>query len=256
MTRAIPAKALGQSGFRLGFPACTLYTDPYLSDQVAEVEGAEMKRQYPLPLRPEAVEDADWVLISHLHMDHCDLHTLVPLAQASPSCRFLAPNECIAAMEAAGIPAARLLRAPERWIELAPGLKLISVPAAHPTIERDAQGELRCVGYVLEHEGRRLYHAGDTSPAQEMIDALNRLAPIDTAFLPVNERNYYREARGIIGNMTVREAFRLAADLNVRTLVPMHWDMFTPNSVYLEEIRLLYDLMKPPFALSVYPERI
>jgi hypothetical protein len=36
----------------------------------------------------------------------------------------------------------------------------------------------------------------------------------------------------------------------------MHWDMFAPNSVYLEEIELLYRLMQPSFEMKVYPEVI
>jgi L-ascorbate metabolism protein UlaG (beta-lactamase superfamily) len=159
-------------------------------------------------------------------------------------------------MRAAGIAEARLVTAPEHWIALASGIRLTGVPAAHPTIERDQEGHLRFVGYVLECGGRRIYHAGDTSPASEMIARLSELAPIDTAFLPVNERNYYRQARGIVGNMTVREAFQLAADLKVRALVPMHWDMFAPNSVYPEEIRLLFELMNPPFEMLIHPEAI
>jgi hypothetical protein len=36
----------------------------------------------------------------------------------------------------------------------------------------------------------------------------------------------------------------------------MHWDMFAPNSVYLEEIQVVYRLMKPPFEMRIYPEQI
>jgi len=256
MSGNIHTKSLGQSGLRIGLPGCVIYIDPYLTDNVARVEGPEMARQFPLPMRPEDVDDADWVLVTHIHLDHCDLHSLVPIAQASPSCRFVCPNECIRALRAAGIADKRLVTAPEDWMDLASRVRVICVPAAHPTIERDDEGRLRFVGYVLESDGRRLYHAGDTSPAREMLEKLAGLAPIDTAFLPVNERNYYRESRGIIGNMTVREAFQLATDLKVRTLVPIHWDMFAPNSVYLEEIRLLYELIKPPFQMQIYPDRI
>lgn len=256
MPAAIAVKALGQSGFRLAFPGCVVYIDPYLSDHVERLEGREMARRFPLPMLPREVTDADWVLVTHAHLDHCDLETLVPVAQSSPACRFVCPGECGKALRAAGVAAARIVTAIETWIDLDARVRLISVPAAHPTIERDAEGNLRFVGYVLEFGGRRIYHAGDTSPAAEMIEKLAALAPVDVAFLPVNERNYYRESRGIIGNMTVREAFQLAADLGARTLVPMHWDMFAPNSVYLEEIRLLHDLMKPPFEMAIYPERI
>jgi hypothetical protein len=38
------------------------------------------------------------------------------------------------------------------------------------------------------------------------------LGPIDVAFLPMNERSFFRKRRGIIGNMSVREAFAMAAE--------------------------------------------
>ena len=238
------------------FPGSVIYVDPYLSDNVAHVEGPEMARQFPLAMRAEDVVDADWVLVTHIHLDHCDVHSLVPIAQGSPSCRFMCPDECATVLRAAGIDEARIATASETWAPLNPAVKVIAVPAAHPRVERDAKGNLRFIGYVLEYDGRRIYHAGDTSPAHEIIDKLETLLPIDTAFLPVNERNFYRELRGIIGNMSVREAFQLARELKVRTVVPMHWDMFSPNSVYVEEIRLLFELMKPPFEMRIYPDQI
>ena len=82
------------------------------------------------------------------------------------------------------------------------------------------------------------------------------MGSIDVAFIPVNERNFYREKRGIIGNMSVREAFQMAADIGVKTLVPTHWDMFAPNSVYKEELDLLYKLMRPPFEMRIDPQEL
>jgi L-ascorbate 6-phosphate lactonase len=252
----ITTRALGQSGYRMAFPETVVYVDPYLSDNVERIEGTAMRRLFPLPIIAETVRDADWVLITHIHLDHCDLHTLLPLGFASPQCRFLCPRDCVAGLTAAGIAQERILAAPESWITLGHDLRAVAVPAAHPTVERDDEGCLRFVGYVLEHAGRRFYHAGDTSPSKEIIGRLGELAPIDVAFLPVNERNYYRDVQGIIGNMTIREAFQLATDIGAKSLVPMHWDMFAPNSVYLEEIELLYRLIAPPFKLWVYPQRM
>ena len=252
----VPSEPLGQSGYKMSFPECVLYVDPYLSDHVEATEGPELRRLFPLPYLPGQVTDAQWVLVTHIHMDHCDLHSLLPIAKASPQCRFICPAECILVLETAGIPKERLVVAPENWIDLGMGTRLVAVPAAHPTIQRDETGNLRYVGYVIEHEGRRFYHAGDTSVEKKLIDRVLALAPFEVAFLPVNERNYYRESCGIIGNMTVREAFQLATDLSVQTLVPMHWDMFAPNSVYREEIELLYRLIKPPFDLRFYPESL
>jgi L-ascorbate metabolism protein UlaG (beta-lactamase superfamily) len=48
--------------------------------------------------------------------------------------------------------------------------------------------------------------------------------------LPINGRDFFRETEGnLVGNMDFREAARLAADLEVRALVPMHWELFPHN---------------------------
>lgn len=253
---SIVCRPLGQSGYKMTFNDCVLYVDPYLSDNVETTEGSELRRMFKLPFSPGQVTDADWILVTHAHIDHCDLYSLLPIAKASPQSKFVCPNECVRALIAAGIPEERLVVASETWMNIGMDTQLIAVPAAHPTIQRDEIGNLSCVGYVIEHQGRRFYHAGDTSVKKELIDRLNFLAPIEIAFLPVNECNYYRESRGIIGNMTVREAFQLATDLKVKALVPMHWDMFAPNCVYKEEIELLYRLIQPSFDLRFYPESI
>lgn len=252
----IPTQPLGQAGFRLQFDDTVVYIDPYLSDSVAELDGEDLQRLVPIPILPENVTDATWVLISHIHLDHCDPQTLIPLSCSSSECKFICPQEVGILLSELGISKSRIVAAPEEWMVLSSDLRLRAVPSAHPAIERDASGCLRCVGYVLEYQNRLIYHAGDTSPAVELIDALKNLGSIEVALLPVNEKNFYRDRRGIIGNMSVREAFQMAIDIDAATIVPMHWDMFQPNSVFLEEIELLYRLIAPPIKMLIRPEEI
>jgi L-ascorbate metabolism protein UlaG (beta-lactamase superfamily) len=56
--------------------------------------------------------------------------------------------------------------------------------------------------------------------------------------------------------MSVREAFQMAAELGATTLVPIHWDLFAPNSVFREELLLLYDLLRPPFRMMLNPANL
>jgi len=252
----IQVKPLGQSGFRLAFGKTIVYIDPYLSDRVRELEGEAMRRLTPVACAPEAIDDARYILISHMHLDHCDLATLLPISKASAHGTFICPNEVAQHLLQNGIPLEKIVVAGESWITLADDLTVLPVPAAHPKVERDPQGFFRCVGYVIEYCGRRIYHAGDTAPDDQLTRRLLELRPIESAFLPVNERNYYREKRGIVGNMSVREAFQLATDLGLKVVVPMHWDMFAPNSVYPEEIELMYRLIQPPFKLDLHPAEL
>ncbi len=254
--REIEALFLGQAGVRLRIGGLTIYVDPYLTDAVAERFGEALHRLVPSPLAPADVTDADWVLITHEHLDHLEPQTLREIARRSPGAQFVCPAPWIGALQECGIRRERILRAQEAWIPLAREVSVHPVPAAHPTIERDAEGELLRVGYVLQVDGRRIYHAGDTSPDEAIVRAVRAFEPIATALIPVNERNHYRERAGILGNMSVREAFAFCEELGARTLVPIHWDLFAPNSVLPEEITLLHGRLAPPFALRFAPETL
>lgn len=250
----IPVEMLGQSGCRLQFPGAIVYLDPYLSNSVQELDAPDLARQVPIACPPEEVTDADWVLITHEHIDHCDPHTLPKLARASPCARFVGPPPVAARLREWGIDPSRILLAEESWMPLADTLQVLAVPAAHPEIARDEQGQLACVGFLLDYAGQRVYLAGDTSARQEIIDALVAQGPVHTAFLPVNEHNFFRGRRGIIGNMSVREAFQLALEIGARQVVAVHWDMFAINAVAPGEIIHVHRQMKPRFNLLLRPK--
>jgi L-ascorbate metabolism protein UlaG (beta-lactamase superfamily) len=84
------------------------------------------------------------------------------------------------------------------------------------------------VGYVLELDGVRLYHAGDTLADEAIVRAVGALRP-DIALLPINGRDPDREGRGVVGNLSPDEAARLARDLSVALAIPMHFDTIRGN---------------------------
>ena len=254
MSNKIPVKHLGQSGWKISFPLVTVYIDPYLSNSVQELDSEDMSRLQPITLPPDTVTDANYVLITHDHLDHCDPFTLPSIAKHSPLAKFIGPWPVIQRLREWGIEGSRCILAQETWQTLAPEqLRIAVVPAAHLDIERDEKHRLTCIGFVIEYCDKRIYIAGDTRANKEVIDAVNAHAPIHTAVLPVNEHNYYREKRGIAGNMSIREAFQFAEDIKTKNLIPVHWDMFSINSAYPEEIMLLYRLIKPDFKINIKP---
>jgi len=93
-------------------------------------------------------------------------------------------------------------------------------------VEKNSCDEWKAVGYIIEYMGLKIYHAGDTSLCSEVISSLKKYNRIDIAMIPVNEINYMRDRQGIIGNMSVREAFYFAEQIGVKTMFPTHWDMF------------------------------
>jgi L-ascorbate metabolism protein UlaG (beta-lactamase superfamily) len=87
---------------------------------------------------------------------------------------------------------------------------------------------VRFLGYVLDVDGVRIYHAGDTIHFEGMETMVGELRP-DAMLLPINGRDAEREARGIVGNLTAREAAWLADEIGSGILVPMHHDLFERN---------------------------
>ena len=75
--------SLGHAGLRIDAPHLTMLCDPWMSSQ-----GAFLGSWFPFPdnshLRRPDVLDADWVAISHEHLDHLDLDLLRTPARAGP----------------------------------------------------------------------------------------------------------------------------------------------------------------------------
>ncbi len=107
------------------------------------------------------------------------------------------------------------------------GFQVRAIPSAHEGLDTDEQGRHLFLGYIIESEGMRLYHSGDSLAYAGLAE---QLGPdrFDVLFLPINGRD---PARGVPGNMTADEAVDLAAQVGPRFVVPHHYDMFTFNTV-------------------------
>lgn len=218
---------LGQAGFRLEVAGLRVLVDPFYS-------GHEARLFDPPPQR--LVDDADWILVTHEHLDHLDAGLLDRLLERAPESRVVVPAPLASAVPD-WVEAGRAeLVAPGDRVELGAGLHATVIPALHGVEMDDAYsdgavdgGPPRFVGYVVGDGGRGVYHSGDTLVTDELIEAL-RDQPVDVALLPINGRHYFRERQGLIGNMGIRDAVGLAQELSVAALVPMHWDMMGPNT--------------------------
>ncbi len=241
---------LGQVGFIFETQEIRFLLDPYLSNSVEEQEDSSMKRAVPITCSPESLVDIDFVLITHAHRDHCDPDTLIPIANASPQCHFYGSSSVLSILSKTGISKNRLHLVLNEPFTIK-GVKIFPVPSAHPIVKTDSRGSWQALGYIINIDGEKYYHPGDTAVSDEVIAAVSLYAPIDVGMIPVNEINYYRNKENIIGNMSVREAFQFAEDLGVKKFIPTHWDMFAKNEVYKEEIELLYDRIQPNFELII-----
>jgi L-ascorbate 6-phosphate lactonase len=198
---------LGQAGFLFKTGSGRLVMiDPYLSDRCADLMG--LHRKFRPPLQPEDLTP-DVLLVTHLHDDHLDEPVLRAYAGSAPV--LVAPLSCLERARAWGWPTGALVPAFGQGLAL--GLQVMPTFARHPGVP-DA------VGYLLDLDGVRLWHSGDT----EYDAHLRRLdgERIDVALMVIN---------GGGGNMNTHEAALLAWQLRPRLSVPMHYGMW-PDEEY------------------------
>ena len=83
---------------------------------------------------------------------------------------------------------------------------------------------------MIEGNGLRIWHAGDTVRYEGMVPKIRALGPMDAALLPINGRDAGRYRSNCIGNMTFQEAADAAGEVRPGLTMPGHWDMFAHNS--------------------------
>lgn len=224
---------LGQSGFLIKSRRGVLAIDPYLSEHLTKkYEGTARPhvRMTRAPVRGADLKTIDLVLASHKHSDHLDPGTLPDLLKASPGAMLVLPASLAEHAESIGLPRDRCSGVDAGSVIERAGFRVRAIPSAHETIERDGNGNHLYLGYVVEAEGLRLYHSGDSLAYDGLADELGS-KPFDVLFLPINGRD---PARGVPGNMTASEAVDLALRVRPRFVVPHHYDMFTFNTVPVE----------------------
>jgi L-ascorbate 6-phosphate lactonase len=259
-TTVVPEKAvaiwhLGQESVVLKGGGATIYIDPYLSDSV-NADG-KSPRKFLSPLEPNEVTNADYVFITHGHLDHLDPWTLRGLASASPQARFLCPFPCVNQMVEAGIERSRVRGVDAGQTVELDGLTVVPVAGKHEDYVRDEQGHHAFLGYVFRLNGVTVYHAGDTIGFQALADELKPLG-VDVAMMPINGRDFVRFGQGLIGNMDFREAVELGRAVGADLIVPLHYDLFEKNTenpaYFVDYIHARYPQQK--FKLFVPGERM
>jgi L-ascorbate metabolism protein UlaG (beta-lactamase superfamily) len=229
----------GQAGFMIRGAGNGIIVDPYLSDSLAKkYHGREFPhvRMLPIPVKPEELKDIDFVLCSHAHSDHMDPGTLPVLASASPGCRFVVPAASVDAAVSMGIQRGRVIPAiAGESLTLSDSLCLEVIPAAHETLETDAEGHHRFLGYILRLGCITIYHAGDCVPFEGLTEMVSA-AHVDLALLPVNGRDEFRSSRGFAGNFHFKEAVDLCVAAGIPNMIAHHVGMFEFNTLTAEQM--------------------
>lgn len=209
-----------------------LLTDPVRRDRILGV----IRRAPPAP-DPATAQRISAVLISHLHPDHLDIHSLRMIPGRF---RLIVP---------AG--SGRLLRHEgfDRVTELEPGAStavgeahVTATPAVHDGRRWKVGPRRPALGYEISGAGRRVYFAGDTGLFDEMAALVGGL---DLALLPISGWG----AKVGRGHLDPHRAAQAAALLAPRVVIPVHWGTLMRSDVLRRRPELL---RTPPVELGVH----
>ncbi len=176
----------------------SLLIDPFLEDNPVAVTD-------PASLNP------DFVLITHGHADHvADARAILERTGA----KLISTPEITDWFGSQGIDNAHAMNIGGFFGFDFGRLKL--TPAWHSNSLPDGSYGGMPTGLLIEMDGRRIYHAGDTGLFSDM--KLIGQGGIDLAFLPIGS-NF---------TMGPEEAVQAAEFLGARTVVPIHYNTFPP----------------------------
>ncbi len=204
---------IGHASFLAQFNDLNVLIDPNFANWLFL-----LKRIRRAGLRVEDLPPIDLVLLTHAHFDH--FH--------KPSLRRLPAPPKIAVMPWGMGDLAHDLGF-ERVIELQwwesfshADWKVTLVPSKHWGARMIRDEHRGHGGFILEHQGRRLYHAGD-SAYSHCFKEIGRKSPPEIALLPIGA--YYPETFRRV-HMGPDQAVKAFKDLGAQWLIPMHYGAF------------------------------
>ena len=214
---------LGQMGLMIKAGNTVLCLDYYASPDAS--------RQTRPPILAAELEGIHAFLGTHDHLDHIDHEAWKIWAKTCPEAKFIFPESHRKTVLTDGM-------APENAWGLNDGesvkvgdLTVHAIAAAHEFLSQDPETNLYpFLQYIIEGNGVRIHHAGDTLRYEGMLYKLKKFGKLDVELLPINGRDAKRYRKNCIGNMTYQEAADLAGETGTRMVIPGHWDMFADNS--------------------------
>ncbi len=214
---------LGQMGLLVKMGDSVLCIDYYCSQNDA--------RRTPVPVLAEKLEGIDAFLGTHDHADHIDHASWRIWARNLPEAMFIFPRMHINKILEDGVNAQNARGLNDGESIKMNGVIVHAVAAAHEFLDKDEKSGLYpCLQYIIEGNGVRLHHGGDTLRYEGMLTTIKSFGRIDVSLLPINGRDGKRYRNDCIGNMTYQEAADFAAESGTHTVIPGHWDMFADNS--------------------------
>lgn len=212
---------IGHASFLLQFTDLNVLIDPNFANWLFF-----LKRVRRAGLHIKDLPAAEVILLTHAHFDH--LHK--PTLRRLPGPRIAIAPWGVAELTR-GLGFDRVIEL-EWWESFTRrGLQVSLTPSKHWGARTLGDHHRGYGGFLIEHQGRRLYHAGD-SAYFEGFKEIGRRGKPEIAMLPIGAYEPEGLRRVHMGPEDALQAFR---ELEARWLVPMHYGTFRLSFEDLEE---------------------
>src|SRR5215210_3231415 len=201
----------------VNFYGTWLLTDPALRTRVGvRVGGLTLgpRRLVRPALSAGELPALDAVLVSHAHMDHCDLGTLRRLPRGTRAVVQEGMRDLVR----------RFARVDElKWgqsVEVG-GARVEAVEVSHWGARRLTDKHRGYGGFLVEKRGRALVFGGDTAYTEAFARLRARGTRVDLAVLPIGAYDPY-----IYVHANPEQSWRMAREMGARYILPMHNSTF------------------------------
>jgi L-ascorbate metabolism protein UlaG (beta-lactamase superfamily) len=215
---------IGHATYLVQLSGRNVLTDPVFSSRLTVIP-----RNVPPGVAVADLPPIDVVVVTHNHRDHMDAASLLRLG---PEPVYVVPQGLAGWFRRAGLPrVVQMQWWEEREVE---GVRVTFVPSQHWS-RRGLLDENASLwgGYVLERDGARVYHSGDTAWFEGFAEIGRRVGSIDAAMLPIGayEPRWFMKTQ----HMDPHEAVRAFEALRADRFVAMHWGTFRLTDEALDE---------------------
>lgn len=158
----------------------------------------------PIDGLPEELEKADIILVTHHHKDHCKHVTVDRLSK--PNTRIIAPVLCTRELgkNITTISAGTVIELDAIKVK---AVEAYNLPRNRLSKIMHKKGN--GVGYLINIDGRTIYHAGDT----DLIPEMQEIGMVAVALLPIGGRGF---------TMDIDDAIEATEIIKPTAVIPMH----------------------------------
>lgn len=197
--------------------------DPIFSEMASPFSFWGPKRFQPCAISIHDIPKIDVILISHNHYDHMDIPTLKYFKQRDlPLIITGLGNKKY--LQRFNINNVHELDWWQKY-ETIPKLNITFVPSKHWS-SRGFFDKNRSLwgGFIIEHNNRKIYYAGDSGYHKHFQEIGTRYAPIDLAFFSIG--SYTPNKTSLRAHLTPENAVKAHLDVQAKKSVGIHFGIF------------------------------